>query len=388
VFLLRHAEQRGGHLTDQGKDQVRSIAARFAEWVVTEWRDSPGRSVRLWQTSSSSEVTDSAELFTDEVLSRVAHLDGEAPPFPFSGDSGSRTDDARKAWTTKTVPSTATGGQDPAVVLTAYSPVRSAFEALVTWLDSDWTGPDEARPDCRAAPLLVGNDPLLGWLATQLTRTPTPVARGELVCLRQRTPGSRWKLLWTIAVEDEGEEGAVRAKIKSKMTTATGLGTVIVGLTTFLLQTALGDQPSLFEWLAVAALGTSAVLYFAALFLYDSLQMPPRFWASGFPDPSERSPVSRAWSRLRYGKPGVRRPPTSSARLLQASMVQIWTWVFTPATLFAGAGVSSLALSTVPGATQDELSLPVGLVAAVIAMIAAAVAAWVAWQRPNLGSSD
>lgn len=69
-------------------------------------------------------------------------------------------------------------------------------------------------------------------------------------------------------------------------------------------------------------------------------------------------------------------------------MVEIWTWVFTPATLFASAGVAFLALSTVPGPTQNELSLSVGLVVAVIAVIAAAVAAWVAWQRPNLGAPD
>jgi hypothetical protein len=63
-------------------------------------------------------------------------------------------------------------------------------------------------------------------------------------------------------------------KIISKMNTATALGTVIVGLTTFLLQDALQKEPSAWHWLAFAAFGASAALYFSALFLYDTLQMP------------------------------------------------------------------------------------------------------------------
>ena len=141
------------------------------------------------------------------------------------------------------------------------------------------------------------------------------------------------------------------------------------------------------QWLAFAALATSAGLYFAALFLYDTLQMPPRFWSSRFPSyPRNKSRLHAIWTRLRHGHPSVRRPPTSTARVLQASMVQVWVWIFTPATVLAGVGVACLALA----ATGDRH--PVGLgpwqVLAAIVVLTAATGMWVFWQRPNLGASD
>jgi hypothetical protein len=67
-------------------------------------------------------------------------------------------------------------------------------------------------------------------------------------------------------------------------------------------------------------------------------------------------------------------------------MVQVWVWIFTPATVLAGVGVACLAL----GASGDRH--PVGLdpwvVFAAIGVLTAATGAWVAWWRPNLGASD
>jgi hypothetical protein len=123
-------------------------------------------------------------------------------------------------------------------------------------------GQDQARRTDVDAPLVIGNDPLIGWLATKLSRRTAPVSRGELICLVRKRDRGRWRLLWTISQDGETEAEAIRTKIKSKMNTAAALGTVIVGLTTFLLQEAFKKEPSVWHWLAFATLGAAAALYF------------------------------------------------------------------------------------------------------------------------------
>jgi hypothetical protein len=294
-----------------------------------------------------------------------------------------------------------TGEVDLQRDLSAYSPDTASFERLCGWLNAPEFGPQVARRTEADSPLLVGNDPLIGWLASKLSGRPTPVARGELICLARdprrrrvfqagtRVGGERWRLSWTISEDGEAETEAIRVKIRSKMNTAAALGTVIVGLTSFLLQDAVQEAPSSkWQWWAFGALGASAMLYFATLFLYDTLLMPSRFWASRFPPKrrTRKGPAS-VWARFRYGKASVLRPPTSMARVLQANMVQIWTWIFQPATVLVFVGVALFAL----GATSDNGSAPnvqLWYVSVAIVGIVIVVVAWVAWQRPNLGASD
>jgi MFS family permease len=225
-------------------------------------------------------------------------------------------------------------------------------------------------------------------VASKLTRRHTPVARGELLCLvSKRRAGTRWRLLWTLSEDGESEAETIRAKIKSKMNTAGALGAVIVGLTTFLLQNSLQKEPTLWQWLAFAALAASASLYFAALFLYDTLQMPPRFWSNRFPSrPPNEGRLHAISARLRHGRPSVARPPTSTARVLQASMVQVWNWIFTPATVLAGVGVACLAFGA--STDSDPVRLHPWQILSAIVVLAAVAGTWVAWQRPNLGASD
>jgi len=152
-------------------------------------------------------------------------------------------------------------------------------------------------------------------------------------------------------------------------------------------QGSLKQAPAVWQWLAFAALATSAGLYFATLFLYDTMQMPHRFWSNRLPSPARKDGRLRAISaRLRHGHPSVRRPPTSTARVLQMSMVQVWAWIFTPATVLAGAGVAFLAFGV------SEHGRPVALhpwqVLAAIVVLTALAGTWVAWQRPDLGASD
>jgi hypothetical protein len=118
--------------------------------------------------------------------------------------------------------------------LSAYSPDEEAFQDLCKWLEASDIGQESARRTEMDAPLLVGIEPLIGWMASELTGRDAPVARGELVCLvRGPRAGTRWRLLWTLSEDGDTEAEAIRAKIKSKMNTAGALGAVIVGLTTF-----------------------------------------------------------------------------------------------------------------------------------------------------------
>jgi hypothetical protein len=408
LLLMRHAAHRGGHLTDAGSAHVHALAERLSEWMIAEWRDQPDRTVRLWCTTTATEVQETIDLLTRDVLTQMQRR-GAGEGCPFAGTAATTTTqpagdgrESRQPWMGRALPELATGGTDPARVLSAYSPDEDAFKALCRWLNAAGTGDESARRSTTDVPLLVGNDPLVGWLASRLLGGATPVARGELVCLvlepRRRACVRRtaeqagrvggWRLLWTISEDGETEAEAVRAKIKSKMNTAAALGTVIVGLTTFLLQNSLRQQQSVYQWLAFAALGASALLYFATLFLYDTLQMPQRFWAGRFPSGSRtRKASASAWSRLRHGKVSIRRPPSSTARVLQTSMVQIWVWIFTPATVLAGAGVALFALGATPRSGQVIDVQPWHVLVA-IAGITILVAAWLAWHRPDLGAAD
>jgi hypothetical protein len=67
-------------------------------------------------------------------------------------------------------------------------------------------------------------------------------------------------------------------------------------------------------------------------------------------------------------------------------MVQIWAWIFTPATILAGAGVACLALGASGHSGPVDLR-PLEILTAIF-VLAALAATWVAWQRPNLGASD
>jgi hypothetical protein len=419
LFLMRHAEHRDGHLTVQGSDHVRAVADRLMEWVDAEWRfeADTDRRIRLWYTTTlAPEVLETVDLLTFQVAENMRRQSvsptvriAEHPENEAASDAHEAS--SRRRWMAARLPPRATDrrpdaadGQDAAVVLSAYSPQIEAFRSLCTWLTSTDTGDLEARAATLDAPLLVGNDPLIGWLTSRLVGRPTPVARGELVCLvrepkkrpathgvpwKARSVDRGWRLWWTLSDDGDNEAEAVRAKIKSKMSAATGLGAVIVGLTTFLLQRTLQEEPSIYQWLAFAALGASAVLYFESLFLYDSLQMPVRFWGTRLESRSRRGGrLGLVWARLRYGKQLVRRPPSSSARLLQASMLRVWVWIFTPATLLAGVGVAVYALAATPGGSESQFEVQLSHVLLAMSALAVALAVWIAWHRPNLGASD
>ena len=397
LFLMRHAEHENGHLTKNASNHVRAVAIRLSEWIHAEWRNQPDRTIRLWCTTPAREVQGTVDLLTRDVVAEIRRLEVTAPQnYPFDGPDDPKKSSGppnavheRPAWTARLLPNSVTDKKDFGCELSAYSPDKEALERVCEWLGSPLFGENQARRTAASAPLLVGNDPLIGWLALKLSSRGTPVARGELICLVREPGGKRWRLSWTISDDSEAEAEAVRAKIKSKTTTAAALGTVIIGLTTFLLQNALQKEPSTWHWLSFAALGVSAALYFCSLFLYDGLQMPSRFWAS-VPPPEAKPKERRRWflARLRYGKPSVRRPPSATARVLQTNMVQIWTWIFTPATILAGIGIALLAIGATSKGSDDVLNVQPWHVLVAIAALGVLMTAWVSWHRPNLGTSD
>lgn len=344
LLVMRHAEHDDGALTEDARTYLAKLGRWLAEWRDAAWRDQPARRIEVWQAATAREVAETAAAVAE-------HL-GTEPPHVITDPAAARVE------------------RD----LAAYEPSKSTFDTLVTRLVA------AAKEHPERAIVLVGNEPMVGWLARRLHGHDVAIDRGELVCLtRAASAGGSWALEWTLSADGDAQTAAILTKVSSKATTGTALGTVIVGLTAFLIETSLSQPFTGWQWLAVAALGSSAFLYFASLFLYDGLQMPSRYWGSRFPGSRHR---------LVHGRATLARPPTSTARVLQVAMVQIWLRIFTPATYLAGLGVVLLAVSTTAvGRSWDPAVHPLAVVLGTAGLIAVLVL-WVLWNRPDLGSTD
>jgi hypothetical protein len=68
LFLIRHADKREGHLTEDGSVHVRALARRLWEWMHSWWRCQRNRTVHLWHTTQATEVRETIDLLTHEVL--------------------------------------------------------------------------------------------------------------------------------------------------------------------------------------------------------------------------------------------------------------------------------------------------------------------------------
>ncbi len=261
---------------------------------------------------------------------------------------------------------------------------------------------DRVHPSSPAV-ALVGHSPALDLLGARLHRRPrwrrprawlrggVPIQSGEIVCIEVDVddvagPGYSWngRLRWQISPDDTAAEDQIRDKIKSKMETAKQLSAVITLLLTALLGALtrrggwadLGDSKVAVAGLvsmsgkfaaqaAFLLLLLALGLYLAAMYAYDSLLMPSRFWAAAEAQPKRR------WL--------PRRPPGSAAWILNRNMQRTWAYLFQPATLAVAAAVVVLAL---PLLQLDR----VGQGALVVALIA--YVGVVRWFRPVVGSED
>jgi hypothetical protein len=267
---------------------------------------------------------------------------------------------------------------DDPVAFGAYRPDRSAIRNLGRALA------DQSTAKC--TPILVGNDPLISWLVSDLSREPLAVGHSELVCLESNPRGRGWHVIWTI--DPHGDEGydPLVGKIESKMNSAKALGAVITGLLIFLIQNVIREQPVWLDWLTLLVLATSAGLYFAALFLDDGLLMPPRFWPAGQQSTARAGVVERFGARVLHGRTGLARPPSAASRVMQQAMVRIWNRVFIPATLMLGAATATLTVGATKHAEQSFIPDARAYVAALAWLLI--VVAWVSANRPRLGVSD
>jgi hypothetical protein len=241
----------------------------------------------------------------------------------------------------------------------------------------------------RTAILLVGHDPPMTWLLTRvLGRTsrwqrarhyfspPVPaLAHTEVVACEttgyRPAAAARRIAVWSLSPTDEASESALIAKIKSKMDTAKVFAGVLTAVATFAannLPGAAGADRNVAVG-GLALLGLSIVLYLVTMFWYDALLLPKRFWGGGPPNDSTSTWLSR--------------PPSSSTWVLFQNMVVVWSRVFVPATVVAGAGV---ALYVVGRAGTTETNWPVVAAGFVGAALVAVVIG--ASGRPRLGAHD
>jgi hypothetical protein len=277
----------------------------------------------------------------------------------------------------------------------------------------------EGRQDPeKNALLIVGHEPQIGWLSsyilgrTRLGRARHAVAlpASGIACLRivrkrERWPGRRWqgRLLWTLVPDDRDALESVSGKVKGKMDSARLLSAVI----TLLLTATLGVLLDNNKWkelananitfghhdigtnhiyysysakvgvsVAFSLLLAALVLYQVTMYIYDSLLMPPRFWAN---DPPSRIKLFRWLSKKRSNWLQAC-PPSSAAVIVYENMLRTWDRLFTVANLFV---VAALLVAAAP-----LLRLHGWWPIAVFGVSALLLGGWTWWHRPVLGSHD
>ena len=104
LFLMRHAQHSEGDLTEEGLgSHPRVGSSRFSEWVQAEWRNQPKRTVRVWFTSTSNEVQETADVLDrEECLREFGFREGPAGPvrsaLPRKSTSTGRSDNGPAAF--------------------------------------------------------------------------------------------------------------------------------------------------------------------------------------------------------------------------------------------------------------------------------------------------
>lgn len=195
--------------------------------------------------------------------------------------------------------------------------------------------------------LLVGHQPLLGWLAYAFVGEAHPLAKSEVLCLDLKglRPAG---LCWTVSPSDPEAVKDLKEKIRSKMDVAKLLSSFLGGGLSFLLATMANKAAveGLGGHVWAFAVGSVCLLIALGCFLwtmcsYDTLLMPHRMWGE-----TPRGNSARPeWL--------VARPPSPVQWILYQNMVRIWQWQFLPATGLMMAGLWML-FSAVFGARLTD----------------------------------
>lgn len=198
-------------------------------------------------------------------------------------------------------------------------------------------------------------------------------------------------------------QSQLRAKIASKMTVATFLA----GFTFAALLELLRDSEQLSSMaiqIAVITLTLALALFVAAVYMYDRLNMPQRFWKYQDPSPKSAASSSGVNNPAPQAATASKDPPSSNCKTegsllkliveklhfkihdtdgmetdgaLYTYMIAVWTWVFTPAVIAALVGFSAILYST-----HNKIIFRSAIIVIIVVMIYYVV------LRPILGKYD
>lgn len=417
VLLCRHAAHDDGELVpvkgddDRWRFPTESVASVLAEELVL------GRDrLRLAKLvhAPTPEASRTAWLLAQRLAGATRIVDDERPSLPVDMSTCNRVEIVAPAWLPAAVRQhrAEVGACGYEVTCERWDQLlpnhlqrtrREAVKCIEEELD--------ALGDGRNTLLVVGHQPQMGWISGYLSADrrlgggngAVPFSPSEVVCLRLKPTRQGWRgsLAWTLTPDDSKALAAVSDKVKGKMESAKLLSAVITLALTALLGALLdttrwarlGEPRAALAGLSYSGRGaiqlafvlllTALALYLLTMYSYDSLLMPPRFWAEGpqrGPEESSRWPfVDRVVRRRTRGAWLPRRPPSSSAWVVFRNMQRTWNWLFTPANVLV-----ALAFVVLAGALlrlEGWIWLPVVLFALV-------VVAWAWWFRPVLGSED
>ncbi len=243
--------------------------------------------------------------------------------------------------------------------------------------------------------VLVLHEPQAAWLIRALSGRDVSLERAGIAWLvsdgvrRLRRGRRRCWTVWSTIEPGEGSLEAVVKKVEVKYRTAGALGAFLTALVTFLAarfsdRVGTAEDLEIGLWAgALACIGLGAVLNFVALFEYDRLQMPTRYWGAGAPreDPvfDPRRSGLRAFRRAGV----VARPPANAERVVVESSQRIWALLVVPPLLLLGLGLVLLAGAVAhPKGVSDLAGIPIA-----VSVLAVGLAAW--WlARAPLGTSD
>jgi hypothetical protein len=250
------------------------------------------------------------------------------------------------------------------------------------------------RAPSDAALIVVGHQPLLGWMAAAFAGGAYPIEHAELlglyftgeICRRwwwqphRLAVPRRAVLRWVLTPGDASSViNELKEKIRGKMEGAKLLGVFSTGIVTFMLGTLIDTKKiadlaegQFLIFAAALAFLLATLLYFATYYAYDRLLMPKRFWAD---------PPPRPWSW--HPNWLVMRPPSSAAWVLYQNMMHVWSCLFTPAVVLVCIGLALLGLAVLRLHDQS-------LIVPVITIVALAVLFRPLYRvlGPRLGSQD
>lgn len=229
------------------------------------------------------------------------------------------------------------------------------------------------------AAMIVGHQPNIGLFIKKQTGVSCPLGLSESALIEL---GKDPRLLWVIGDEDSGLVTSIKDKIKVKNTTLQFFAGFIVVLIGFSF-VAVGSKDAMevmlrptWMYLSLAFNVLSLALTTIAIFAFDVLLMPSRYWSEG---PSGSSPgLLLRLRRFVFGT-DLERPPSPIHWVLFRNIGVIWKGAFLPAVVFLFLG-----LFLAVGALLENL------VAYSILAVLSAVFLYVVWRvlAPRLGVED